>query len=448
MKKLSTCLLILALLLGSVQTPGYAATIGSPDFEVQAENVYLYNLDTDTLIYERNADQAVPPASLSYIMTCILALESTGDLDAEILTYPGYVQDYLYDYQYIQGKGAVATGGLMAGEQLPMRELLYAMMLPSATEASMIIAHHLGGSQEGFAEMMNQKAKEIGATKTNFVNPNGLHDPAQVTTAQDMALIAAYAYNLPGFMDIVEATGHTYGPTNLHDSLTWNTTNLMMVDNNSYYYGSLRGIKASAMDESGRSFVSTATRDGFTYLLVVMKAPYRDAENNRLSNNTAFEDTKAFYDWVFSTYRRKDLVGKGKYVVEVPLRLSMEKDFLQLMTADRFSALVPSNVDAASVNMIFNIPDAVNAPVEKSQKIGTVTLMLAGEVIGEVELLAAETVEASVVLVVLERIKLFMRTFWFKFVAVFLLLVVVAYVVLMILRNRRRYRGYKPRRRL
>jgi len=448
MKRVSFFLALLIFCSFSIVT-GQAAVIGEPDFAVSAEGVYLYNLDTDTLIYEKNAEKSMYPASLTKVMTCILALENVDDLDEEMVTYSNAVQDYLYRYQYVEGNGEVSKGGLMAGEELPMRQLLYALMLPSANEAAMIIAEHLGGSQGDFADMMNARAKELGATGTNFVNSNGLFDASHVTTPKDMFLLTRHAMELPGFMDIVSTTKHTYGPTNLHTELVWNTTNHMMLESSKYYYPALKGVKTGTLPDSGRCFVSTATRDGFTYLLVVMNAPYIGEDGKVLDDQMAFVETKQLYDWVFDTFRRKALVEKGKLVPEVPLRLSLDKDFLQVMVAERFTALVPKDIEPSSVTLKYNIPESVDAPVKKFDHIGTATLVLAGEEIGEVELLAAESVPASKLLVILEKIKSVLSSFWFKFAVIFVILLILFYLIMTILHNRgKKSGGYRPRRRL
>ncbi len=447
MKKICLLLSVFLCVL-CISATATAATVGTPDFEVGAQGVYLYNVDTDTVIWERNADQQMYPASLTKIMTCILALENTPDLDNTMVVYPQYVEDYLYNYQ--RQNGAVSLGGMLSGEEFSMRALLYALMLPSANEAAMTIAHHLGGSQEGFSEIMNKRAKELGAVNTHFVNPNGLFDAQHVTTPKDMAILTQHAMTLPGFMEIASTVTYSSGPTNKHDNLVWNNTNQMMVEGNSYYYPYLKGVKTGTLPEAGRCFVSTATKDGFTYLLVLMNAPYMDESGKPLASNSAFQDAANLYEWVFRTFRRKSLVEKGKYIKEVPLRLSMDKDYLQLMTAERFTALVPNNIEASSVIYEFDVPESVDAPIEKGESIGSVTLILSGEKIGTVELLSAETVAASYPLVLLDKTKAVLRSFWFKFAVIFFILLVILYVVLMILRNKRRKRmgSYKPRRRI
>lgn len=436
------CLLLVFLFTFPVFSVSY-----TPDVDIQAKAVYLYNLDTESLIFEKNAEEPMYPASLTKIMTCILALEQTNDLDAQECTYPNYVQDYLYSYG--MQHGAISLGGLKAGEVLSMRQLLYACMLPSANEAAMIVADHIGGSQEEFCQMMNKRAKELGANNTNFVNANGLHDENHVTTAADMAKIALHAMELPGFMEIVSATFYDSGPTNMRENVTWNTTIKMQIPKNPSYFAGLRGIKTGSVPEAGDCFISTCTRDGFTYLLVIMGSNYLDAEGNALPQRGAFVDTEAIYTDVFENLRRKTLIDKGTRVHEIKLNLSLEQDHIKLMTGERFTDLVKKTTEVSDVTRIPEIPESWDAPVKKGDHIGELRLILAGEEVGSVPLLAAESVDASAILVIWSKIRGVMSSFWFKFLLILVLLLVVLYVILMILRNRnRRRKNYRPRRRI
>jgi len=428
-----------------------AASVYSPDGPFSAKAIYLYSMDTGEVIFEKNASQQMEPASLTKIMTCILAIENTENLDNEMVTYPQNVQDYLYAYQ--RDYGAVSLGGLLAGEELPMRKLLYAMMLPSANEAALMVAEHIAGSQEAFAEMMNRRARELGAVNTNFVTPNGLHHPDHVTTAEDMAKITLHALEMPEFMRIVTTSVYDSGPTNRHQNLKWENTNLMQIPENSFYYPGLSGVKTGTTPQAGRCFISIAARDGFTYLLVIMGSDFYDGEGNVIDGNMAFRDTAIFYDWAFGSFRVKNLIQKGKYVTEIPLRLSTERDAVRLMTADAFSALVYYEEDASKIQLEFDIPDYVEAPVKRFDKIGTARILLSGKDMGEMELLAADTVEASRVLVIWEGIKGVFASFWFKYAVVFITLSIITYTFVMISHNRRRRRQqgggrYRPRRRM
>lgn len=136
-------------------------------------------------------------------------------------------------------------------------------------------------------------------------------------------------------------------------------------------------------------------------------------------------------------------------MAEIPLRLNLDQDYIKLMTAERFTSLLPKNIEASDVILMPEVPDYIEAPVKKGQSVGEVILILSGEEIGRVELLSAETVEASQVLILLEQAKAITRSFWFKFAVVFLVMLIIFYIIMMGIRSRNRRRsGYRPRRRL
>ena len=441
MKTVSILIVTLVMVLCSV--PAQAAY--TPDFDLQSETVLLLNMDTGKVMYEKNADARVYPASLTKIMTAILALENVEDLDGTKVALKQYIQDMLY------GKNA-SLGGILLGEEVSMRGLLYASMLQSANEASLMIGDYLGdGSLTQFAEMMNDKAKELGCTGTNFVNPNGLHDENHYTTARDMAKIAAYAMQNPEFVEIVNTVSMDIGPTNKHEQLVEITTNKVIVPSSIYYNPAVSGIKTGTLDEAGRCFVSTATKDGFTYLLVLMGAPFYNEDGTFMETMINFEETNKLYDWVFDSFKVKTVMEKGRYIADVPVRLSYEKDVVGLVADARLTALIPADVETSSVQLVPTLPESIDAPVKKGDKVGSVKLVLAGEELGEVDLVANESVEMSKILYYYDQAMELLDSFWAKFAIIFVALFVVAYIALMILmnkHNRKRRMNQKRRRNL
>ena len=435
-------LVLLIALLCQAVVPAYAATTYSPPFEVEAQAAYLYNLSTETLIYEKNADMRLAPASLVKLMTAILTFEMVDDLDGTEITAPAYI----YDELYLSG---ASTADIRRGETMSVRKLLYALLMQSAAEAASILADYLGDSSiPYFVEMMNEKAAEIGCTNTHFVNPHGLHDDDQYTTAYDMYLIARYAMQVPGLMEICETTRYQLGPTNIHDENYWMlTTNQMMVQGSQYYYEPVRGIKTGTLWEVGGNFVSTASQGGYEYLLVLLGAPAFDDEGNSLPVKQVFVETKEIYEWAFSSFREKTLMDKGKELTELPLELCWGKDFIKVMSGDRFTVLLPDEVEASSVILEYELPDTLRAPIQKGDEVGQAKLMLAGEEVGRIRVLAAETVERSTALYVLDVIKTVTSSFWFKFLVLFFGLLLIAYISLAVIRNRNRRRYGSVRRR-
>lgn len=441
MKKFSTFCIALLLCLATLCTQVSAAAY-NPSFDPAAQAVYLINLDSEMTIYEKDADKKIEPSSLAQLMTVVLALENVKEPAKEMVTMKGYIQDEMY--QQNVRLGGVRLAGLYKNEQLSVEKLLYAVMLRDANEAAMMLADYMGdGSVPYFVEQMNKRAAELGMTNTHFTSPHGLPDPESYTTAQDMALLAKHAMALPGFSDLIAVTSYDGGPTNINEHLNWSSTNRMLVSSSPYYNRFVSGIKTGYHNTLGSYAVSLAKRDGYSYLLVALGSTGVDEAGKDNSLFSVFQESNRLYSWAFDTFRVKTLLEKGKNFGEVPLKLSWGKDFLRIMSADNFTALIPDAIESSSIQYTLDLPAYVNAPVKKGDLIGQVRLVLADEQIGVVGVVAAEDADVSRALLLLETLLGVTRTFWFKFVFVLLIVLILIYIALMIIRNRnrRRYRG-------
>ncbi|MBQ4100440.1 MAG: D-alanyl-D-alanine carboxypeptidase, partial [Oscillospiraceae bacterium] len=368
----------------------------TPPFQVTANAVYMVNLDSGEVLYSKNAETEIYPASTTKVMTAIVALEHIKDLDKETAVAKPYIIEQTYG----------STAGYLRNEVATLRDLMNALLIQSANDAASIIADYVGdGSIDYFIEMMNEKAREIGCTKTTFKNPHGLFDEGHVSTAKDMALIFEYAMNMPVFGEIMATTSYMLAETNKREAQALTPTNKMKLKNHSDYYEYLKAGKTGYLPECGRNFVSVAQKDGFTYLCSVMGTSAVDEDGKSLTKNYAFSDTRKLYDWAFSSFDIKTLLESDQPITEVPLILSSDKDYIILKPETDFVALVPNEIDEASIQKKFNKPERVKAPVSTGEVIGTVDLMLAGEVIGTVNLVSTEQAR---------RNEWLYRIYWFK----------------------------------
>lgn len=444
MKKL--CSLIISLMFCLlVLTPRAQAAAYTPPFDLSAKAVYLMNLDSDMVIYEKNAQTRIEPADFAKLMTVVLALEQVDDPAGVTVAMKTYIQEEMYRRRI--ELGSIRLAGLYKGEELSVEKLLYAVMLPSANEVAMMLADYLGdGSVPYFVEQMNKRAQELGMADTHFTSPHGLPDPESYTTAYDVFLLARHAMSLPGFAELIGVNYYNGGPTNLQETLHWNTTNRLIVPSSPYYNGAVEGIKEAYHPTLGSAVVSMAKKDGYRYFAVLIGCTSADAAGKNTSSTAAFEETNRLYGWAFDTFRVKTLLEKGKSFGEVPLRLSWGKDFLRVMSAESFTALIPDAIEVSSIRYELELPSYVKAPVEKGQLIGEVRLILADEQIGRVGVVSAESAEISRALLLLDKLTALTGTFWFKFIVVLLLVLIIVYVALMVVRNRnrRRYRGKRP----
>ena len=446
MKKLSIIMALLLCMSFLIIPVGAEEKGFVPDTELKltADAIYLLDLDNNEVIYEKNADDIIYPASITKVLAAIVAIEETPNLDTEIITYPMSIQNEIYEY--VTKVGGISIGHLLAGEEMTMREYLYAMLLPSANEAAMAVAEHVGGSQEGFADMMNARAKELGATDTHFTNPTGLFEEDHTTTARDLAKIVEHALTLPDFVEIMSTYRYTVS-TNMHDSLTWESTIKMQdPDNSELYYPYLKGVKTGTVPESGYSFASTASKDGFNYMLIVIGAEIGLDENGRMisETNRAFLETKAIYDWAFESLKTKTLIEQNTPIGEVPVNLSWDQNFVQVAAKDNISTRIPDNLaiegEGSVIQTKKELPEYLDAPVEKGEEVGELIVYAFGEEIARTPLITTSKVESSAILKIWSTLKKLGESFWFKFVLIFLALLLVFYIVLLILRNRNKKR--------
>ena len=410
----------------------YADTSYTPPFNVECQGAYLVNLDTGTVVYEKNKDKKIEPASLVKIQTAVVALETIKNIDETTVTAQKHIFDELY------GKNG-ATAGIVKGETLTVRQLLACMLIQSGCEAASMLADAVcPNDPTSFTAKMNARAKSLGAKNTNFINPHGLHEPHQYSSAYDMFLMAKHAMSLPAFMDIVSETSYRIPATNKRDSFEVYTTIDPMKKTSQYYYPPIRGIKTGT-EESGRSFVSTATKDGFSYICCVLGAPYKDEKTNKvIPGNKAFEVTNKLYQWAFENFKIKTILTANTPVTETKLKYVFNKDHLKLSIEKDVSALVPKNLDITKIKKIYNLPAQVAAPIKKGDVLGTVKLCLGTNTISESNLVAFETVTRNWFLYLLDIVCNLFSFVAFKIFTIILILCILIFILIAISRKTHR----------
>lgn len=410
-------------------------------FEIASDAAYMVNTDTDTVIYEKNPDKKIFPASLTKIITTILALEKVKDLEGTVVTAPNYIFDELY----LTG---ASTADIRHGEEVRMIDLLYANMLPSACEASSIIADYIGeGSIPAFIDMMNAKAKEIGAVNTHFVNAHGLHESEQVSTARDMYLITRYAMNIPMFVKISNSPRYSMPATNKHEKERYIThTNSMLSEvrgGAKYYYKDMIGIKTGSLPVVGKNLASSVSSGGYNYMLITLGGPTVDKEGNALpfGTNTSYDDALLLYNWAISSFANQKILKMSETIDEVPVKLSSQQDYVTLVATKDVNALLPSDVGPTAIQRTITVPDSVVAPIKKGTVLGKLDLKLANEVIASVDLVAKEDIKRNEILYTLDIVKRF-----FSKPSVIVLLVILFLLIFLYAIVSLRYKKIKRRR--
>ena len=344
------------------ETPKVDGLVLSPDDalpRVTARSAVVMEARTGRVLYERNMDNRQFPASTTKIMTLIVALEK-GNLDDVVKV----------------GPHAAGTEGstlwLEEGDEITLRELLYGMMLHSGNDATVAVAEHIAGSVDAFARLMTDKAHEIGANDTNFVNANGLPDDAHYTTAHDLALIASYGYTLPEFEEIVSTKEITFPWVKDETHLLRNENQML------WLYEGGNGVKTGYTDAAGRCLVSAAKRDGIQLVAVV------------LDSNWMWNDSILLLDYGFSKIDRTTVVKKHAQVGTVAVTGSRARR-LGVQTKDEI--VLPVVDGTAGYEQTIDLPHAVKAPVKKGDVVGTLHVTYEGKEVAKTDLVAMQDAE-------------------------------------------------------
>ena len=270
--------------------------------------------------------------------------------------------------------GAVKIG-LVGGDQVAVKDCLYALLLKSANEVANGLAEHVSGSISGFSELMNARARELGCTNTHFVNPNGLNSDEQYTTCRDMAKIAAACAANETFAQVAGSTTYTLGQTNFHsEQRTISSSNPLMDASGAYYKDSVKWVKGGFTTLAGRCAVALAQKDGHTYGLVILGSD---------SNEHLYSECDALFDWAFASFADRPLVDTQTVVTTVDLTKCRTHPEVELYAAAPVSGYGHAD---DKVSYSFDLPESVSATVKNGQKLGTATVYLDGCEVGQVDL--------------------------------------------------------------
>lgn len=421
-KKLSIYILSFILIISIVSCPASAYQING--FELEAHTAILCSLDTGDILYSKNADEKVYPASLTKMLAAVVLIENTTDLDNEILTYTNEANNE------ILGTGSVVVG-LKIGEKITARQALNCLLISSGGDVAYAIAHHYGGNTDGFVAMMNEKAKEIGMTNSHFGNPVGLHDSETYTTGNDILTLAKYALKHEVFKEVTSTVRYTLPPTNMSaKERTYTTTNFLTNPTTNYYYSYASGIKTGFTTEAGRCVVSTASYNGYNYICVIMGCKNADGRRHE------FMDSRSLYRWAFNNFEYKSILDTTKPITEIEVELSLDTDHIPLYAEKNLAQIFPKNADTSTITIKPNlISDTVDAPVKAGDVLGTADVYYSEEKIGTVNLVAGETVNSSLVMVVARVFKNIFTSVAFKVILGLIGLAILIYVAMIIKLN-------------
>ncbi|MDA3732493.1 D-alanyl-D-alanine carboxypeptidase [Niameybacter massiliensis] len=348
---------------------------------IYSKGSVLIEKDSKRILYEQNAHEPLPMASTTKIMTCIVAIES-GKLD-EIVT--------------VSSRAARAPKvklNLQTGEKQKLGDLLYSLMLESHNDTAIAVAEHVGGSVEGFCEMMTEKAKELGAEDTCFETPNGLDGPNHHATAYDMALIAAYALENPKFVEIITTPEKSIPTETVEGSKPHQLRNKNRFL--SQYQGA-EGVKTGFTNKAGHCFVGAVKKDGMELIGVSLGAGWNDKGKSR-----KYTDVIKLMNYGFDNYKKYQVIEDGENYGVVPVIEGKEE---QIEVHPKEDIILPlSAEEKASVEIKKTLPNEIEAPIVENQVIGKLEVVCGNTIIEKTELLANRSIAKATLM---DKIKKF-----------------------------------------
>lgn len=353
--------------------------IAESEITMDAGAALMYELNTGSMLYAYNPDQKMYPASVTKIMTCLVALEY-GNVD-DIITVSSYVVANRDPYG--------SNCALVAGEELSLEELLYCLMVSSANDAASAISEHIAGSESAFVELMNQKAAELGCTGTHFVNPHGLHDENHYTTARDLAkiLMAALEYDL--FREIYSTKTYTVPATNMSEARELTSTNYMIEDSYiDYYYDSrVIGGKTGHTTPAGRCLAAVSESRDMQLLTVVLGGTTGTNSNGTVSYGS-FKTTKNLINYGFGNCSVTQVLSADAVMEQ--FSVSGGANDTQAVVKESVRTILPSEFDLSLLKYDYVLTDgALTAPIEVGEPLGFVRVWYQNKCLAQKEVYAA-----------------------------------------------------------
>ena len=402
--------------------------------EVGARAVVLLDMESGKTFFEKNPNDRIAPASVTKIMTVLLAVEACVRGEVSLSEEVIAVESMNYD---LIAEGS--TANIQVGESFTLEQLMYMAMVVSANDACNAIAEYIGGNITNFIDMMNKRATELGCTGTNFANTHGLPNDNHYTTAWDMSLIAREAASIGTFADIWSGKNYYVLATNMSESRSYQNTNALLGDNSNYSgytYEFATGGKTGHTEAAGYCLVSTATKDNISLLAVVMGA---EATDNSTGGKIfgQFADSITLYNWAFENYSYREVLRSTEIISELPVEMGSNADTVSVRPENSVRVLIPNDMDVSIFRREVEIfgeamGEKLHAPILAGDVLGQIIISHEGIGYGKVNLVAASGVDLSKLHYMKTQIDATLKSGAVKAVFWILLILFAAYVVLVV----------------
>ncbi len=394
------------------------------DVDTSSTAIYMENLDTKTIVYEKNADQKTYPASLTKMMTYIVVTENIPDLENTKITIK---EEALAD---LDPQSSVMGLSGYIGEQFSVLDLLHGLMIPSGNDAALVLADYVGdGVMSNFVDLMNRKAAQLGCKSTHFVNPHGLYDPMHYSTARDLSIIAKYAATKPYYNEITGTLKYTVPGM---ATPIENTNYMIDPSQTRYYYSNVLGGKTGFTDEAGKCLVTTAQESDYNYLCIALGSPYSYAEDI----NYAMLDSKALYEWAFDNISVVEVLSDQEVIRSLSVAYVFGDKKVNVLPQKSVGALLPNDYDQSLISTSVDLPPATQAPLSKGQVLGTINVYYDGEQVGQTNLVSSEDIEVDQLSLIAHNIIDFVSEY--IFIIIIAICAIITLIIVSVYRRKQR----------
>lgn len=340
---------------------------------ISAETCILIDNRTNKILYSKEENKKMYPASTTKILTAIIVLENSNLDDVVTASYDAIMSI----------PEGYSTANIQIGEQFTIEQLLELLLVPSANDAANVLAEYIGGSTDSFVSMMNTKINELGLTNTHFTNVYGLHDENHYTTAYDLAFMMKYCLKNDTFRKIAGKASCAIPATNKYGTRSYNSTNELLIPSSPNYYQYLTAGKTGYTSKANGCLVSSAYKDNLELICVV------------LGSDNRFSDTKTLYEYAYSNYSIKNIVNENDIITTTKIsNATKSTQDLDLIISETISALVDNNEDISNITPEITLNENISAPIEEGAVLGKVKYTVNG-VSYTTDLIASHYVEKS-----------------------------------------------------
>ena len=354
------------------------STNSEQNLTLYSDAAILIDSATGKVLVEKNSNEKMYPASTTKILTAIIALENckledkiTASYDAVMSIPVGY-----------------SNAAIQPDETLSLEELLNLFLIHSANEVGMILAEHISGSVENFANLMNQKATEIGCKNTHFTNPSGIHDEEHYSTAYDMALIAQYCMKNETFRSIVSKPSCEVAATDKYEDRYFVNTNDLIRPSSQYYYEYAIGIKTGFTSQAKNCLIAASKKDNMELITVIL-----GAQTTPDGKSARYLDSINLFEYGFNNYKFEEVMSQNEAVQEITIKnATKETKNLSLLIKDSISSTVPMNFNSENLDYSIELNENISAPIAEGSTLGKISYNIDG-VTYTSDLIASHNVE-------------------------------------------------------